>query len=443
MKECTNDVHETPIVFRSSARASFFGGHPRTLAGSSGPRRTPVDILASLDQSRSMTNENDSSSPEAKEAGSPSTSLKSRALDYYQRNEAKLAGAFFVGGFLFDVLTLSQIDDFWTLVQQAVYLMILGLIIATEIEDDQRPFIGARLASRPGGVMAKIWAWRELVVHFLFGSLLSVYTLFFFKSSSFESAFVFLALLTALMVANELERFQKLGPYMRLGLWGLCFTCFLCYVFPIVFGFVGFAPFLLAIGLSSLVVYGFHRFFSRQPSLQEHRPLRKWVLGPGLGIQAVFLLLYVFKLIPPVPLSAQYMGIYHRIEKAEGKYLLSYDRAWWKFWQKGAQTFDARAGDKVHVFARVFAPKGFRDEIRVRWLYDDPRRGWQSSDSIPLTISGGREAGFRGFAYKQNFQPGDWMVKLETTDGREISRIRFEVVPDAEVGEREFRVDVE
>ncbi|HEX4922592.1 MAG TPA: DUF2914 domain-containing protein, partial [Bdellovibrionales bacterium] len=55
--------------------------------------------------------------------------------------------------------------------------------------------------------------------------------------------------------------------------------------------------------------------------------------------------------------------------------------------------------------------------------------------------SGGREEGFRGFTFKQNYQPGDWRVKIETTDGREIGRITFEVVAADTVPVREFETD--
>jgi hypothetical protein len=54
-------------------------------------------------------------------------------------------------------------------------------------------------------------------------------------------------------------------------------------------------------------------------------------------------------------------------------------------------------------------------------------------DSIPIRIVGGREQGFRGYGLKSNYQPGEWKVQVETTDGREIGRVYFdlEVAPQA------------
>ena len=50
-----------------------------------------------------------------------------------------------------------------------------------------------------------------------------------------------------------------------------------------------------------------------------------------------------------------------------------------------------------------------------------------------MNITGGRKEGYRGFAMKQNYQPGEWRISIETTDGREIGRIYFEVYKIAEV----------
>jgi hypothetical protein len=57
-----------------------------------------------------------------------------------------------------------------------------------------------------------------------------------------------------------------------------------------------------------------------------------------------------------------------------------------------------------------------------------------------LRIVGGREEGFGGYAYKQNWSPGDWRVAIETEDGREIGRTRFEIRSDPETDERLFDV---
>ena len=44
-----------------------------------------------------------------------------------------------------------------------------------------------------------------------------------------------------------------------------------------------------------------------------------------------------------------------------------------------------------------------------------------------MTITGGRDKGFRGYAFKSNYSSGKWRVLVETKGGREIGRINFKI----------------
>ena len=117
----------------------------------------------------------------------PIPTLKNRTLEYYQKNEVVISISVFVAGFLFDLLTLGRIDDLLNLIQQAVYLSILGTLLLCEIKIR----IGTLTLSERG---QKFWQYHDLVVHFLFGSLLSVYTIFYYTSASAITSFFFILL---------------------------------------------------------------------------------------------------------------------------------------------------------------------------------------------------------------------------------------------------------
>ena len=140
-----------------------------------------------------------------------------------------------------------------------------------------------------------------------------------------------------------------------------------------------------------------------------------------------FIALYFFKLVPPVPLSIQEIGIYHNVEKAKGSYKLYQQTPQWKFWLNGDQDFKAEAGDKIYVFMRLFAPSGFDDKLFIKWQYINKFGEWATTDRIPLKVVGGRGQGFRGYAFKSNYAPGQWRVVAETGYGLEIGRINFDV----------------
>ncbi len=358
---------------------------------------------------------------------------RDKALNIYKRYEDKVPAAFFIGGFLFDVLTLSRIDSLASIVQQAVYLLILTLLLVLELAEKQ-----GRLNLT--GKLNKWWDYHEAAVHFIFGSLLSSYTLFFFKSASYATSLTFMAFIASMLVVNEIPKFQKFGLVMRFGLLSLCYICYFAYLVPILMGFIGIIPIVLSLALSFACMMVPYWILLKKNYSKD--VLKGWILLPTLAITAVFVSFYIFQLIPPVPLALNQIGIYHRAEKKNGTYVLNYARPWWKFWQNGAQTFLYRDGDKLNCFFSIFSPNNFKDTVKIRWYFNDPRMGWSPTDAIPVAISGGRDEGFRGVAIKSNFQMGEWQVRVETNDNREIGRLNFEVVLDDSTDERQFREDV-
>lgn len=356
-------------------------------------------------------------------------SFKEKAFHYYQQNEAKVDIGFFVAGFLFDVLTLSEIDDPLSIFQQMTYLLITGSILYFEF---LQPLGKTKIHER----FPKIWNYRDLGFHFLLGSLLSVYSLFFLKSSSIFSSILFVLFIMGLMIANEIKAVQKGQFNIKLGLYIVCVFSFFSMMFPVILGFVGLAPFLLAVLMTLLFLWGTYRLLKRE--VQDERLLLKELFAPAGSVLGLFLIFYFLGWIPPVPLSIQNMGIYHMIEKKDGQYIASHERPWYRFWQNGDQEFTAQPGDKIYFFAKIFSPGRFHDSIYLHWFYKDPKRGWQSADRIPINITGGRKGGFRGFAIKQNYQNGEWKVSVETTDQREIGRLYLEVRKVDTISERQF-----
>jgi hypothetical protein len=329
---------------------------------------------------------------------------------------------FFVAGFLLDAATLNRIDDPFVLLQQA--LCIVG----------SAALVGAELLRREGALapppwVERLWRFRAPLAHFLLGTLLNSYTIFYFKSASALTSFIFLALLLAILLVTEFRHFGESQLALHMGLVALSVVSYAASLVPIAVGSIGTLPFLGSLALTAAALGGLHALFRRRLAARPEA-LRAVVARPFVGVPAVFALLYFLQIIPPVPLSLTYLGVFHSVRKEGGEYLLEYTRPWWKFWQHGDQTFYARPGDAIHAFARVYSPGGFQDRLVVRWLRYDPRLGWQASDAIPLPIVGGREEGFRGTTRKAHYEPGDWRVQVETSDGRELGRIRFEVVPD-------------
>jgi MFS family permease len=361
--------------------------------------------------------------------------LRLRVQAFRERHATAEMAAFFFLGFLYDALTLSRIDDKLTVVQQGVYLILLGTLLFLE----QR-WSGE---AKPPAWLAKAWRFNEDVLHFFFGSLLSSFALLYFKSASGVASLLFILVVFGLLVGNELPRFRALGPLVRVAIFSFCVTSYFAYLLPVLFGFLSGWLFLLAVVVGCGAVMGLFGVVRRWNGGDLKTVFLRMAV-PGLVVQGGLLLLYLLRVIPPVPLALLFAGIYHDVKVVKGEqgreYHLSYDASGWKFWHSGSQDFYARPGDKAWYFVRIFAPKHFKDRVTFRWYYDDPDKGWVERGTFKTSITASTDAGFRTMAYTSHLKPGDYSVSVETEDGREIGSMDFTVMQDTLTEPREFQV---
>jgi hypothetical protein len=359
--------------------------------------------------------------------------FKERYQAFDEQYGKLLPAAFFVGGFGFDLLFTGRIDESFSLIQQAVYLFLIGLFLFLEVLNQENKFTPFR------GIQT-LWKYHREILHFFLGSLLSIYSIFYFKSSSLIGSFAFLFFIAIILIANELPKFQEAGYFFRFALFSLCLASYANMIIPMGLSYVGVLPFVLALSFSVLV--GLWIYLALKKRCEHQKRLLKEVVLPFFGVNALFLVFYIFSLIPPVPVSAKHMGIYHRVEKQGDQYLLYHERPWWKFWQEGDQDFTARPDDRIYVFASIFSPAAFHDQVKIRWLRYNERKGkWVEWDSLQMEIRGGRKEGYRGYMYKENYAEGEWQTRLESLDGREISRIYFDVEKSTRERGKAFKVE--
>lgn len=325
----------------------------------------------------------------------------------------------FILGFLFDLVTLSTIDDKITLSVQTFYLFSLIILILADLylpDHQQWP-----------GFLRWFEKIRAEVFHFLLGALLSAFTIFYFKSSSLANSFIFMFFMALLLLLNEFPFIKKQGTIVRLSMLTLCLMSYHLFISALILKSVGPPVFFLALFLTLLYIgilaYILHR--SSLPSL----PGPKVCVGPVL-ICLIFTALYFFKLIPPVPLALSSIGVYRDVERVEGGYRLAQQRPWWRVWHRGDQLFYKAADDQITIFAEIFSPGGFQGQIVFHWRQWQEGTGFVTTDRIALPIAGGREEGYRAFTTKRHFRPGRWQVRVETPHGLEVGRIQFRVLED-------------
>lgn len=347
---------------------------------------------------------------------------------FYERHEHAFSILFFICGFLFDMVMLERIDSPMVMGQQALYLVVIMAVLIQMFFEQSRP---APDHSKMFFLKRWFYEYRTAVIHFFFGTLLNGYTLFFFKSSSLIVSFIFMLFMVGLLVVNESHRFKKSELTFKFALLSLCFLCYFAYVIPIAAASLGVLVFLLSMFVGCLPLVALSWWIQTFRSQMFERA-KKQILVPMSLVLLTFLSLYLVKLIPPVPLSIPFIGVYHSVERVPEGFKLSHERPWWRFWQNGDQEFHAQRSDKIYVFFRIFSPTRFSDQVMMRWYWKSNKLGWQMQDSIPIKIVGGRSEGFRGYGVKTNYQPGEWKVQVETLDEREIGRVYFtlDIAPD-------------
>src|SRR5665213_1349177 len=216
--------------------------------------------------------------------------------------------ALFTAGFVFDALVIHRIDDASVLIQQGVYLTVCGLLLARLIAwQHRRPEFPRLLAGLPN--------WGAWLLHFMLGTLLNAYTLFYFKSGSGLTAILFFVVIALLLLINELPWMHALGPVVLYALYSFCLTSYFAYLYPVLLGRIRWWMFVLAIASSVVPLLLIARFHHQRTGDRQH--VVRHALIPSLGVQVLLLTLYIFGLIPPVPLSLMEIGIYPTVARDE------------------------------------------------------------------------------------------------------------------------------
>jgi hypothetical protein len=351
------------------------------------------------------------------------------AIHWIKRNANVL---FFIGGFIFDSLTMTRIDSTLDLVWQLGYMGIITVLMVAQVRQTQGRWT-------PSGKLARYWEYETEALHFCYGGLLSGFVVFYFKSTSFSRSLVFLSLIAVLMLANEMPQVRKWGTHVRLGLYAFCVVSYLNYLLPVLIGRMGWPIFILGWIIASVLTFQVMKMLARYAD-NPAQAFSRFTVSPTI-VLVLIMGLYMFKLIPPVPLSLRHLGIYRLVEKDGDRYrLVSRAVPWYRFWKTDNREFPARAGDEIYSFISVFGPRGFTHKIFIRWYVRDVvKKEWLTADRFPIPLTGGRADGFRGYMKKENFSPGHYRVDVETEDGRVLGSKSFEVTEDVSTEARPMR----
>lgn len=329
--------------------------------------------------------------------------------------------SFFLVGFLWDSLTLKRIDNTFDNALLITYLVLLGfsIVISTLLDRDRLSW----------NWLYRFRMWIQLGIQFLLGGLFSAFVVYYFKSASLASSLLFVGILIALFVGNEFWNRSRVNLYIQLPLYFLVSFSFFIFFVPVVIKRVDYVSFWIGAFLSLLLLIIMIAIIYL---LDGFKHKREMVISSLLTV-AMFLgihYLYSRNLIPPVPLSMKFNGMYYNVTQQEDRYALSIQKPYWfHFWKDGESTLLLHSDQSAFCFTSIFAPTDLKDEIQHVWQWHDPETdGWEVRQISKYPITGGREDGYRGYSEFDKLSPGEWRVSIKSRDGLLLGRVNFKVV---------------
>jgi len=346
----------------------------------------------------------------------------SKRSPWLARSRMLLPISFFVGGFVWDAMTIGKKVNLSDIAIFALYLLVAAFLM--------HQLAAPSSAMRRMGERLLRWAWLQKrvsswpvqdwpywILQFLFGSLLSALFILYFKSSSYGLAWVVTLILGILLVANEFME----GEYRRLSLcwsmFGLCTILWSNFAFPFLLGSVHAAWFYLSTLLGATVTY----------LLYQRAPQHAGRIWPVWVIAGLLMVAYRADMIPPVPLVKQAVVVAYDLEKSPEGYWMTVDKSpWWQFWRVNSDHFYLQPGQRLVCFSAVFAPQGLHTQLLHDWQ-KRVRGEWVSVSTPGFSLAGGRDSGYRGYTYKTNLTAGEWRVRIQTATRQTITVHPFTV----------------
>ncbi|PLX03164.1 MAG: DUF2914 domain-containing protein [Marinilabiliales bacterium] len=341
---------------------------------------------------------------------------------YVKKHQKYLPIAFFIGGFLWDSLTLGRIDSLIDTILLFSYLVILSISIYMYNLVDDGKWIGTKIE--------KWTIYLPEVIQFFLGGLTSAFVIYFSRSVSFTRTVSFFVILIFVLIANEFLKGRISNKYLQFSAYLFVSFTFFSFFIPVILSDINTTIFIIS-GIISLIcsfVLVFITYYT-SPSTRKEIHIGKI----SLLLVLIYLLInvfYYFSLIPPVPLALEEGIVAYHVDKKQDKYEVKYEPSdMFVFWRSYNDTVNWNPGDSIFIFSSIFAPTDLKKPVYHYWeQYDLESKDWIVKDSIPFVIEGGRDNGYRGYTYKSNIVNGKWRVKVLTEEKLLLGTIKFIVV---------------
>ncbi len=330
----------------------------------------------------------------------------------------------FLGGFFWDAITLGKNIQSLDLFLLLGYWLGAAILLYWMAHRPPNPEDPGEVDSLSTAKWKSILLWcrtesPHFILQFFFGGLFSALVIFYFKSAGNWTGYLLVFALATLMILNEIWDSHYHRFTLTWTLFGICGIFFLNFALPHLFKSIHPLWFYLSTLLGVACTWLLSRL---SPNASGH-------FWPTPVLGGILIVLFLFKLIPPVPMVLKEIAIGHHLEKTLMGYSIEIEAPpWWKPLRRSEREVHVR-GEPIYCLSSIFLPEGLTPKLYHRWVkWNTLHKNWETFSHIGFTVSGGRKAGFRGYSYKNALPEGLWQVRVESEDGRQLGVTQFEVV---------------
>jgi Protein of unknown function (DUF2914) len=318
-------------------------------------------------------------------------------------------------GFVVDFVTLPSPDTSVSWIIGVVYMLAVGGALLT------REYYSLRSSSDKKETYT---GYAYFTTSFFLGSLLSFVFVYYFRSSDYVVSLPIIMGLIVFVILNELIKSRSIRLLFDTLLYFLGSFFFIIFLVPIFVGTVNNNAFIISTVITLLY---FTTFFYALSYLNKIKlKFYKKEIAACLMITLVIILLFIFKILPAVPLALKDSGVYQMVSRSAGNYQATVEKKSLYDKISNPRSYNYFLDRGVYFYASVHAPTSITTTISQRWEYYDTNNAkWITYNKIPYQISGGREGGYRAYTYKSNLREGKWRVTVLSADERVIGRYTF------------------
>lgn len=268
------------------------------------------------------------------------------------------------------------------------------------------------------------------LMQFVFGALASILFVFYFRGADVSASLPFLAIMCALLVANEFDHNHISRIELRFA--GLLFFgyAFALYLVPLELKQVNDRTFALA--NVAAIVYAFVlalplRLIARKLFTESKAAFASILIALFFG----FPVLVHFGFVPPLPLVLREARVTHEITHIENSYHVEIEPVMWMRKLNIPFLYPTYHTDSglLTFYTAVTAPSDISTIVIHEWEKQDKGKlvgYWKMKQTQRLSVQGGRKEGFRTYTTGA-VTPGLWRVTARLGTGQILGRRTFYV----------------